>query len=380
MRSLRTLLLVAGPGDPPVEGLPSVLTRVRLFGIEAWQWLGLLVALLGSLLIGYLVSRLAGGIARRLAGRTKTPWDDRLVDAARGPSVLVATVVTLHFGTEPLHLAAGIDRVAQRIAFTLLVIGIAWFVIRAVDVFADWVVSRLPDGASNHARSVRTQLTVLQRLSSIVTITVAAAVVLIQFDFVRSVGLSLLASAGVLGIVFGVAAQKSLSGVIAGVQLSITQQLRIGDTIVIEGEYGEVEEINLTYVVVKVWDERRLVVPIARFLDTSFQNWTKISPEIQGVVMIQADYALPVEKMRAELERVCAASAFWDKRQASLKVVDLTDRCMTLRALVSAANADALWDLRCEVRERLMKFLCELDSGRHLVRVRSETVSSQPAT
>ena len=363
------------------EHLPHFLTHTHFWGVEAWQWLGLVLALLGAWVSGAVFGSLVVGVAKRIARRTTTAWDDALVGAARGPTRTVVAVAALRFLVDPLHLSPPIERIAQRISFTLLVVGIAWFIMRSLDVFAEWVVARLPtDGVDdNHARGIRTQLSVLQRVGSVITVVVASAVILIQFDFVRSVGLSLLASAGVVGIVFGIAAQKSLAGVIAGIQLSITQPIRIGDTVVVEGEFGTIEEINLTYVVVKVWDERRLVIPIARFLDQPFQNWTKVSPQILGTVLVQADYATPVDAVRAELGRVCEASAFWDKRTCTLKVTEATDKVITLRALVSAANADASWNLRCEVRELLIKFLRELDSGAYLPKIRSEAAVPVPA-
>src|SRR6185503_3018794 len=166
-----------------------------------------------------------------------------------------------------------------------------------------------------------------------VVVVFATSIVLVQFEFVRSVGLSLLASAGLAGIVVGFAAQRSLAGIIAGLHLSITQPIRIGDSVMIEKEFGTIEEINLTYVVVRLWDDRRLVVPISRFLEHSFENWTKTTPELTGTVMLAVDYTAPVELIRKELERLCQGNEDWDGRTCSLQVVDVTDVAMTLRAL-----------------------------------------------
>jgi small-conductance mechanosensitive channel len=193
------------------------------------------------------------------------------------------------------------------------------------------------------------------------------------------VGVSLLASAGLVGVVLGFAAQKSLAGVIAGIQLSITQPIRIGDTVVIEGEMGTIEEINLTYVIVKVWDERRLVVPIQKFLDTTFQNWTRVNPELRGIVMLHADYNVPVDAVRAELDRVVHADPRWDGRVCKLHVTEVTDKVVSLRALVSARDADQVWELRCNVREKMVRYLADLDGGKYLAQLRSRPVEAVPS-
>ncbi|MGZ3416627.1 MAG: mechanosensitive ion channel family protein [Polyangiales bacterium] len=358
------------------DRLPRVLVQTRYFGIEAWQWLALLAAITISWLSGWILGSLFIGIARRIARRTTTGWDDELVVAARGPVRLVLAVAFIWFLDEPLHFTPPVEKLAHKIAFPVLVVGVAWMIVGAVGVAASWILSRIPEdpGAEMRTRGLRTQLSVMQRVTSIVVSICAAAVILMQFEFVRSVGLSLLASAGLVGVVLGLAAQRSLAGIIAGIQLSITQPIRIGDSVMMEGEFGTIEEINLTYVVVKVWDERRLMVPIAKFLETTFQNWTKFSPELLGTVMIPADFAVPVAVVRAELERIVKADDRWDGRLCSLKVTELTDKVAMLRVLVSAADADRLFDLRCRVREDLMRFITELEAGKYMAQVRSRTI------
>ncbi|HCF59138.1 MAG TPA: mechanosensitive ion channel protein MscS, partial [Myxococcales bacterium] len=207
-------------------------------------------------------------------------------------------------------------------------------------------------------------------IASVTVYVVAAALVLTQFEAVRNLGMSLLASAGIAGIVVGLAAQKTISSLLAGIQLSITQPIRIGDSIVVEGEFGTVEEIHLTYVVVRVWDLRRLIVPITRFLDAPFQNWTKVSPEIMGTVELFADYSVPIDQVRAELGRFCEAHPAWDKKVCNLQVTAVSERTVTLRALVSSENAGKSSELRNAVREQLVKFLQQLDGGRYLPQVR----------
>jgi small-conductance mechanosensitive channel len=203
------------------------------------------------------------------------------------------------------------------------------------------------------------------------------AVMLMQFEVMRSIGVSLLASAGVAGIVLGVAAQRTLGGVVAGIQLSFTQPIRIGDQVVVESEFGTIEEITLTYVVIKVWDERRLIVPVSRFFEQPFQNWTKVSTQLHGTVMLQTDYGLPVDALRAEVDRLVTTNKRWDQRTKVVHVTDFKDRTMEVRILVSAANAGDLFELRAELRERLVAWLARLDSGRYLPRQRVDDVDGK---
>ena len=193
---------------------------------------------------------------------------------------------------------------------------------------------------------------------------------LLQFEAVRNVGVSLLASAGLAGLVVGLAAQKSISTLLAGIQLSITQPVRIGDTVIVENEWGWIEEITLTYVVVKVWDLRRLVVPMSHFLDKPFQNWSKVSPEILGTAELFVDYRTDVAAVRAELARLLRdeSQGLWDGRAQGLQVTGFSERTMTLRALVSAADAGKAFDLRCLVREKLIAYLQRQPAGLPVVR------------
>ena len=340
-------------------------------------WIGLAL----TLVAGYAVGRIAGGLmiaaARRLAKTTATRWDDALIESARRPLRLVSAMIVVRLaGDQLLHLSGEPEIVADRVTHTLLVVGIAWFAIRSLGVGRAWIAARVRAAGKDEmeSRGLRTQLILLERVVSVIIVVFALAVALIRFDFVRSVGLSLLASAGVAGIILGFAAQKSLSGVIAGIQISVTQPVRIGDTVVIEGENGVIEEINLTYIVVRVWDGRRLVVPIAKFLDTTFQNWTKVSPEIVGAVTIQADFTTPVDRVRAALKEMVEGHSKWDGRTCTLEVTEAQASTITLRALVSSADASKNWDLRCEVREKMIAFLRDHEGGAYLPRAREESI------
>jgi small-conductance mechanosensitive channel len=179
------------------------------------------------------------------------------------------------------------------------------------------------------------------------------------FPNVRQIGASMLASAGIAGLVAGIAARSTFASLIAGLQVALTQPIRLEDSVVVEGEWGWIEEIGTTYVVVRLWDLRRLIVPLTYFIEKPFQNWTRTTSDLLGTAMIYADYTVPVEEVRGELNRILNETPLWDRRAWGLQVTDLTDSTIQMRALMSASNASRAFDLRCYVRERLVHFLQE---------------------
>jgi small-conductance mechanosensitive channel len=191
----------------------------------------------------------------------------------------------------------------------------------------------------------------------VMVVTVAAA--LMTFDSVKQYGVSLIASAGAAGIVVGLALRPLLTNLFAGIQIAITQPIRIGDAVIVENEWGWIEEITGTYVVIKIWDWRRLVVPLSYFLERPFQNWTRQTTDLIGSVLLWVDYTVPVAPIRQRLEEIARESKLWDKQVVNLQVVDSNERAVQLRALVSARTSPEAWDLRCEVREKLILFLQE---------------------
>jgi small-conductance mechanosensitive channel len=206
-------------------------------------------------------------------------------------------------------------------------------------------------------RRVETRVQMTRRLLVFIILVVAIAAILMNFKEVRQIGTGLLASAGVAGVIAGFAAQKSLSTIIAGLQIAITQPMRIDDVVIVEGEWGTIEEITLTYVVIRVWDQRRLVVPITYFLEKAFQNWTRNSSDLIGVVFFYADFLVPIQEIRAEAQRVVHASKLWDQRVFVVQVTDFRSDCVEIRILASAGTSPTLFDLRCEIREKILTFL-----------------------
>jgi len=260
----------------------------------------------------------------------------------------------------PLFGGPGLLSVVVNYGFALgLIACIAWLVIRTTDILEDLLLARFRIDVQDNleARKIHTQVRFLKKVMVTTVFVVAIASMLMLFEQVRQFGASILASAGVVGIVAGLAAQRSIANLLVGIQVAITQPIRVDDVVIVENEWGRIEEITSTYVVVKIWDLRRLILPITYFTEKPFQNWTRISADVLGTVFLYVDYSIPVEEVRQELHRILQASTSWDRKTWALQVTDATERTIELRALMSAADASAAWSLRCEVREKLIAFI-----------------------
>ncbi len=197
------------------------------------------------------------------------------------------------------------------------------------------------------------------------------------FEQVRRFGTSLLASAGVVGVIAGFAAQRTIANLFAGFQLAMTQPIRLDDVVIVEGEWGRIEEITLTYVVVHIWDDRRLIVPLSQFIEKPFQNWTRVSAQLLGSVFVWVDYSLPLDEVRQATQRIVEASPLWDKRFWNVQVTDTSERTMQIRVLATAADSSKAWDLRCEIREKLIGYIQQHHPD-SLPRLRAELDNSRP--
>jgi small-conductance mechanosensitive channel len=209
------------------------------------------------------------------------------------------------------------------------------------------------------ARKIYTQFNILENIIIFIIVILAIGIALMSFESIRAVGISVLTSAGIAGIIIGFSAQKAIGTLLAGIQIAFTQPIRLQDAVIVEGEWGWIEEITLTYVVIKVWDKRRLVVPSTYFIETPFQNWTKNSSDLLGTVFLYTDYTVPVDKIREELDRLLEITPLWDKQAKVVQVTDATDRSMEIRILVSAKDSPTAFDLRVFIREKLIDFLKE---------------------
>ena len=344
------------------------LSGVAVNGDAVWQWVEVVAFAIASYLAGLVFAWAACALARRVLRYGGGRGGKVFVDAAQRPLRILLASLIFRESVARLHVSTEGSSVIGQLTFALIVFTIAWFALRAVRAGVAWGSAHLraePEREIRH-RVLRTQLTLLRQMTTGVILAVAVGAVLMQFAFVRNVGLSLLASAGLVGVVVGFAAQKPLASVMAGIQLSVTQPIRVGDTVFVEKELGTIEKIHMTFVVVRLREQRMLVVPVARFLDTPFENWTLAAPDLIGSVLISVDFTAPVDVIRRELARICGEHDGWDQKTCTVEVTNATERTMTLRALVSSSSDAKNWALRCFVRERLIAFLGKLDGGRHL--------------
>ena len=343
--------------------------------MQVWQWLTLGLALFGTAALAFGLQWLVLKVGGRFARRTRTHWDNQLVGSVNGPLGLVVWALLVHAASVMIELpeVGGLKNLLVR---SLTIVGVVWFAHRLLKVVTTYVAAREEEPGGRY-RSIRTQFEFSRRILETGIWFVGVAVFLLQFDVVRNVGVSLLASAGVAGVVLGIAAQKSFASLFAGIQLSITQPIRLGDVVVIEKEFGTVAEIRLTYVVVRTWDNRRLIVPIAYFLDKMFENWSLAESAMLSTVVLKVDYLADVDAFREEIDRLLSderLKAMWDGKTRTVHVTEADDRTMTLRLLLGAANPEVAFDLRCLIREGLIRFLRKHPEW--LPRARSEALST----
>jgi small-conductance mechanosensitive channel len=305
------------------------------------------------------VGRLIESFLIAMAKASENTWDDLLMPIAGKAVRRALPLLTLILAVPALAVTPAIREVLRNATSLLLIAVLAFIMFEVVNMAAAFVLSRYRlDVADNlQARSIYTQVVVLKKVAFSIIVILTVASMLMVFDSVRQFGESILASAGIAGIVLGFAAQRSLSMLLAGFQIALTQPIRLDDVVIVEKEWGRIEEITLTYVVVCIWDRRRLVPPITYFIEQPFQNWTRTSADILGTVFLYVDYTVPVDSLRGELTRILKASRFWDGKVNVLQVTDAKEQTVELRALASAADASLSWDLRCEIREQLVAFL-----------------------
>jgi small-conductance mechanosensitive channel len=323
------------------------------------EWISWGVMFLGSvtfaLVLYYVIFRVVGRIARR----TGSLVDNALVTNLKSPGRALLVVLAVNLALPEIPLKNEYLHYVQKFFNLCLIASFAWGVIALSAAMREVVTARHRVDVSDNlaAREVATRINMLHRIIVILVAGFAASAMLMSFPSLQRLGTSLLASAGVAGIVIGMAARPALSNLIAGVQLAFTQPIRIDDVVIVEGEWGWIEEIRTTYVVVRIWDLRRLVLPLSYFIEKPFQNWTRVTADLLGTVFLYADYTVPVEEVRVELKRILDSTDMWDGKAWGLQVTDATDRTIQMRALMSAANSATAWNLRCYVREKLISFL-----------------------
>ncbi|MBT2405965.1 MULTISPECIES: mechanosensitive ion channel family protein [unclassified Streptomyces] len=313
----------------------------------------------GSVVVTLLAGWLLDLLLRRADARhSETPlWG--LLRHCRVPFQVTLCTSLLRGSYRQAHILPGHTLGVGRFLTLVLIASTAWLLVRIAAAVVDAGYARYAAGAPDDARvrRVRTQVTLIHRVVTAIVIAVAAASMLLTFPAMRTVGASLLASAGVLGIVAGIAAQSTLGNLFAGLQIAFGDTVRIGDTVVVDKEWGTVEEITLTFLIVRTWDERRITMPVSYFTSKPYENWSRGGAEMTGSVFLHLDHSAPVPLIREKLEDILKDAPEWDGRSSGLVVTDTTPYTIQVRATVTSKDADDLWTLRCAVREQLIGWL-----------------------
>ena len=298
-------------------------------------------------------------LLQRMTRRHGTVMSQSLVKHGRGPTLWILPLLAILAVLPGLPLPQVLMTALEHIVGLGIIAAVAWLAILLIEVTSDILTDRYRiDVTDNlHARRIQTQFQMVHRIAVILVSVVAVAFMLMTFPAIKHIGISVLASAGVVSLIVGMAMKDTFANLIAGVQIAFAQPFRMGDTVVVDGAFGWIEEIGMMYVVVRVWDLTRLVLPLSYFLTNPFQNWTRTSADLLGYTYIYTDYTVPVDAVRAELKRILEATPLWNKKVCALQVSDSDQHTMQLRALMDARNSGDAWDLRCLVREKLIDFL-----------------------
>ncbi len=325
-----------------------------------WEELLRPVVILGvAVVLGLIAHYVIFKIFRTVSERTKSTLGTSFVKHCRAPSRVIIPLVVIHLLLPLVAVSPNIGVFLNQAFSVVLILSVAWLIIKLAYVGEDIILSQYRVDVKDNlqARKIHTQIQMLKRVVMVVVGVLALAVVLMTFDKVRQLGTSILASAGIAGIIIGFAAQRTIATLLAGFQIAMTGPIRIDDVVIVENEWGRIEEITLTYVVVRIWDLRRLVVPITYFLEKPFQNWTRVSADLLGAVFLYVDYTVPTGEIREQLHQIVKSSDKWDGKVCVLQVTNSTERTVELRALVSASDSSSAWELRCIVREKLIEFV-----------------------
>ncbi len=324
------------------------------------DWLTSLIVFAVALFAALIMHRVIFRVLTRVVSGRDLFWRS-LVSRSERPTRFAVVVFSLSVAAGVAPLSPGQANMVQHLLLVAFIALLGWLSSSALGIWATVYLRKYQlDVADNLlARKHTTQMRILQRVGMIIILVVTIAAMLMTFDQVRQYGVSLLASAGAAGIVVGLSLQPLLKNLVAGIQLAITQPIRLDDAVIVEGEWGNIEEITATYVVVRLWDWRRMVVPLSYFIEHVFQNWTREDSALIGTVMLYVDYTAPVEAMRAKLEEIAQASTLWDRKVVNMQVTDFKNDTMEIRMLISAGTAGRVFDIRCEVREKMIAWLQE---------------------
>ena len=364
--------LYASYGPRKLDRIMPNWSRVGIFGVPLWKIVGSLLLFF----IAYLLGKGFSKLTKTLLLKSERPWMRTIAEKMSKPAGLALSALFFYITLNNLISFSG--RMASTIYAILLmavIACIAWFLMRFIDAFMTYIAeNRIGDSSleeNSHARKMMTYVSVARRILTIVIIVVAFSVVFSQFRSLEKLGISLLASAGLITIILGVAAQNTLGNIIAGIQIALTQPAKIGDTLYINDEWGYVEDIRFTYMVLRTWDSRRLVIPLKDIISKPFQNWSMTNAHQLRPIVIYADYKTDVGAVREKFSQLLKASDDYDDEHPPLvQVIEVTEKSIAIRALCSAKDATTAWELQCRLREELVKYIAQLNDGIHLSKSR----------
>lgn len=325
---------------------------------QGWELGGALLAAAIGVVAALVVHRALHGLLAGLARASESKSDDIVVASLRRPTLCALVALGLVLAARETPLLA---EVWQRLAGFVMPALIGWIALASLHAFvkAAALTTEGTQANSQHARRRQTRLAIFSRIGGFLIVFATVGLMLLSIPGVRDVGLTLMASAGLAGLAVGAAAQPALKSLIAGLQMALTEPISIGDLVMVDGQSGRVEDITTTYVLLRTWDERHVVVPTIKFLETTFQNWTRDRSELTGAVVLQLDPLAEIGPLRAEFERQVAAHPLWDKRTAALRVTEATAGAIEVRLAMSAADPGALFELRCAIREGMLGWIRE---------------------
>jgi small-conductance mechanosensitive channel len=328
------------------------LNQTQLDAITAIAWL------IGAIVAGIALHRVVYWLFARWAERQST-FAAAVVRRTRRPAAYIFPLLAILIVTPQLDLPPAWTTPAEHLTGLLTIAALAWTLIATIRLWGDIVIARHRIDVEDNllARQLGTRVDILTRITVTIVILIATGMGLMTFPEIRALGTTLLASAGLVGIVAGLAARPLFENLVAGIELALTQPIRIDDVVIVEQQFGRIEEIHSTYVVIRLWDLRRMVVPLVYFINTPFENWTRRTANLIGEVFVFADWTLDVEALRAEVPNIVARSPLWDKQVQVVQVTDVTERAVQVRTLVSARNSSELFDLRCFVREAIVAYI-----------------------
>ncbi|WP_291725714.1 mechanosensitive ion channel family protein [Bernardetia sp.] len=358
---------------------PSKLDRLvpewgefEILGIQAWKMLGMIIFGLAC----YLLGRLIAFAINKLVKLYDKHWVDEIGDKIAPPVSLAVGVLVFYFIMNNfLSISGSLSPIFYAIMLVVVIGSFTWLILRVVEYIIDRIsetqVGDISDEENLESRRYLTHISVARRVFTFVVIAIGIGLVLSQFESLQNLGISLMASAGVATVVLGLAAQSTLGNIIAGMQIAITKPARIGDTIYFENQYGTVEDIRFTYLIIKTWDERRVIVPLKHFITEPFENWSMNDPHLMKPIMIYADFHIDVEKVRQKFSELLKASDNYDEaKPPKLQVIGSSKEGIEMRALCSAKDPSTAWILHCDIREKILKYVAELENGIYLSKER----------